>query len=62
MSTDPEGLPGQPAPPRVEHPGIAAALEELAGLDDRPLSEQQARLTRVHEVLHGVLHPETDGR
>ena len=62
MSTHPEDLPGQPTPPRVEHPGVAAALDELAGLDDRPLGEHQARLRRVHEVLHGVLHPETDGR
>ena len=62
MSTHPADLPGQPVPPRVEHPGIAAALDELAGLDDRPLTEHQARLSRVHGVLHGVLHPETDGR
>jgi hypothetical protein len=49
-----------PEPPDVDHPDIAAALQELAGLDDRPLTEHQTRLSRVHEVLHEVLHPDRD--
>jgi hypothetical protein len=58
---------GQPAheaanPPEVDHPDIAAALQEVADLDDRPLAEHQARLSRVHEVLHDVLHPDRDAR
>ena len=45
-------------PPEVDHPVIAEALQEVADLDDRPLAEHQSRLSRVHEVLHGVLHPD----
>ena len=58
---------GHPAPeaagpPDIDHPEIAEALQELADLDDRPLAEHQARLSRVHEVLHDVLHPDPDAR
>ncbi len=62
MSGPSQDLPGEPTLPRVEHPVVAAALDDLTGLDDRPLGEHQARLSRVHEVLHGVLHPDADGR
>ena len=41
----------------VEHPALAAALQEVAGLDDRPLAEHHERLSRAHEALHAVLHP-----
>jgi len=51
-----------PAPPVVDHPVVAAALREVADLDDRPLPEHHDRLSRAHEVLHGVLHPEQDPR
>ena len=56
--------PGPPVgpPPQVEHPRIAAALQELADLEDRPLAEHQGRLTRAHEVLHEVLHPAPGAR
>ncbi len=49
-------------PPAVEHPEVAAALDQVADLDDRPLAEHHDRLSRVHEVLHGVLHPEPGPR
>ncbi|MFL6026852.1 MAG: hypothetical protein ACJ72G_14035 [Friedmanniella sp.] len=53
---------GTVGPPEVDHPAIAAALTEVADLDDRPLAEHQARLSRVHEVLHDVLHPDPGPR
>jgi hypothetical protein len=62
MSTSPAPETGRITPPDVDHPGIAAALQEVADLDDRPLAEHQARLSRVHEVLHDVLHPDPDPR
>jgi hypothetical protein len=49
-------------PPEVDHPAIAEALGEVADLDDRPLAEHQSRLSRVHEVLHDVLHPDPGPR
>ena len=61
MSVEPGPAPVGPPPP-VEHPTIAAALHELADLEDRPLAEHQARLTRAHEVLHEVLHLDPGAR
>jgi hypothetical protein len=54
------GVPGPRAtqPPEIDHPEIAAALQEVADLDERPLEEHQARLGRAHEVLDRVLHPD----
>jgi hypothetical protein len=62
MTTRPAPETGQTPPPAVDHPGIAAALQEVADLDDRPLTEHQGRLSRVHEVLHDVLHPDPGPR
>jgi len=50
------------APPAVDHPEVAEALRLVADLDDQPLEVHQERLSRVHEVLHGVLHPGTPAR
>ena len=61
MSMDPRPSP-PPVPPEVDHPDIAAALQQVADLDDRPLTEHQERLSRVHEVLHDVLHPDPGSR
>ena len=62
MSSEPAPETGRTTPPDVDHPGIAAALQEVADLDERPLDEHQARLSHVHEVLHDVLHPDPDAR
>ena len=62
MKADPARLPAPPTPPDVDHPAVAAALERLADLDAQPLAEHQTRLSRVHEVLHDVLHPGPDSR
>ena len=67
----PAGVPRPPAPavPRPptatppsagqaeEHPALAAALQEVADLDDRPLAEHHERLSRAHEALQAVLDP-----
>jgi hypothetical protein len=55
-------VPGPPSVPPVEHPVVAEALQQVADLDERPLSEHHDRLSRAHEVLHAVLHPEPDAR
>ena len=55
----------RPAPltaPAVDHPEIAEAQTLVADLDDQPLDSHHARLSRVHEVLHGVLHPDAPDR
>ncbi len=44
-------------PPEVDHPEVAEALRLVADLDEQPLEVHQERLSRVHEVLHGVLQP-----
>ncbi|SDS27012.1 hypothetical protein SAMN04488543_1405 [Friedmanniella luteola] len=54
--SEPTG-PAAPTPPAVDHPDVAAALRLVADLDDQPLDQHHERLSRVHEVLHGVLHP-----
>lgn len=51
-------LPAAPLPPDVDHAGVAEALQQVADLDSVPLAEHHDRLSRAHEVLHGVLHPE----
>ena len=51
-----------PAPPAVDHPAVAEALALVADLDAQPLELHHERLSRVHEVLHGVLHPATPAR
>ena len=61
MSVQPgPAVPGPP--PAVDHPAITEALQQVADLEDRPLAEHHARLSRVHEVLHEVLHPEPGPR
>ena len=55
-------VPGAPTPPVVDHPEVAEALRLVADLDDQPLEVHHERLSRVHEVLHGVLHPGTPAR
>jgi hypothetical protein len=62
MTAQPAPETGKTPPPAVDHAGIAAALQEVADLDDRPLGEHQGRLSRVHEVLHDVLHPDPGPR
>jgi hypothetical protein len=62
MTSDSAPVAGTTPPPDVDHPAIAEALREVADLDDRPLAEHQARLSRVHEVLHDVLHPDPGPR
>nr|WP_294695201.1 hypothetical protein [uncultured Friedmanniella sp.] len=58
-----EPIPPQPpVPPAVDHPEVADALALVADLDDQPLEDHHGRLSRVHEVLHGVLHPDTRDR
>ena len=54
--------PERPTPPTVDHPEVAEALSLVADLDDQPLDSHHARLGRVHEVLHAVLHPDTPAR
>ena len=54
--------PEPPTPPAVDHPGIAEALTLVVDLDDQPLDSHHPRLSRVHEVLHGVLHPDAPDR
>ncbi|GAA1429076.1 hypothetical protein GCM10009616_10370 [Microlunatus lacustris] len=54
--------PAAPPVPAVDHPEVAEALRLVADLDDQPLEHHQERLSRVHEVLHGVLHPGTPAR
>ena len=54
----PGPLPTAAAPPDVDHPGVAEALRQVADLDAVPLDEHHDRLSRAHEVLHGVLHPD----
>jgi hypothetical protein len=51
-------LPPAPTLPEADHPQVAEALRQVADLDDRPLAEHHDRLSRAHEVLHGVLHPD----
>ena len=46
-----------PAPPAVDHPAVAEALALVADLDEQPVEAHHERLSRAHEVLHGVLHP-----
>lgn len=41
-------------------PTVDAAVAELAGLDQVPLSEHHDRLTRVHDVLHQALDSRHD--
>jgi hypothetical protein len=53
---------GPLSPPTVDHPEVAEALRLVADLEDRPLSEHHERLSRAHEGLHGVLHPDTPVR
>ena len=48
--------------PVVDHPEVAEALRLVADLDDQPLEVHHERLSRVHEVLLGVLHPGTPAR
>jgi hypothetical protein len=62
VTADSAPVAGTSPPPEVDHPAIAEALQEVADLDDRPLAEHQARLSRAHEVLHDVLHPGSDPR
>lgn len=54
--------PQAPVPPVVDHPEVAEALALVADLDEQPLEDHHGRLSRVHEVLHGVLHPDTADR
>ena len=55
-------VPATPPPPAVDNPEVAAALRLVADLDDQPLGVHHERLSRVHEVLHGVLHPDPPAR
>lgn len=52
--------PDAAGPPEVDQPALAAALEEIRDLDDRPLPEHHDRLRSVHEAMHAVLNPTTD--
>jgi hypothetical protein len=54
----PEPESGQDQPPRVDHAEVDEALQQVRDLQDLPLEQHQARLSRVHEVLAGVLHPD----
>ena len=47
-------------PSEVEHPALAAALEEIRDLDAQPLAEHHERLRAVHEAMHAVLNPGSD--
>ncbi len=51
-----------PGPPEVDQPEVAAALGLVADLDEHPLEVHHERLSRVHEVLHGVLQPADPAR
>ena len=62
MTADSAPGAGPTPPPDVDHPAIAEALQGVAHLDARPLAEHQSRLSRAHEVLHDVLHPEPGPR
>lgn len=55
-----EPTPAAAGPPAVDHPAVAAALQEIADLDARPLAEHHERISSVHEVLHAALHPSAD--
>jgi hypothetical protein len=42
-------------PPTSSHPGLDAALAEVADLSEVPLTEHHSRLERAHQALHEVL-------
>ena len=42
--------------------GLEDVRDLVADLDAQPLELHHERLSRVHEVLHGVLHPATPAR
>jgi len=54
--------PSDRTPPEVDHPAVAEALQLVADLDDQPLEGHHERLSRVHDVLHGVLQPDPAAR